>query len=216
MNLPDLGCFARSCSFGDFPYGFKVLAGNQPPLGWLCKKSPFFGVPRFLQMPVARHIFRMFLPPGPPIFRMVLAPLLLLDLAAGRILGIFLDIVPPLLAKSPRSAGFFVAGLLLKVSSRVRMVQLSAAFAAFLSHRNNPPNEKSTPQTQKSLWLKLIHTIHSNSQRKSLIKKKKTEPGGYCPALPSQRPPLNLTEQTPARAPNAFEKSTVFWILGWV
>ena len=81
----------------------------------------------------------MFLPPGFPVARMRLPPLLLLYFLALAIQRILPDKVLPFLPVSPSAAGRVIAGLLLKVGLRMRLVQLAAAMTPFLSHESAPP-----------------------------------------------------------------------------
>ena len=136
----------------------EVLKPNRPPRVSFCKKPSFLGVPNLLRLEIPHHICGMRFPPSHPVIRMRRSPKLLFSRVTLGVLRIFQ--LPRLdgLALPPGPPGFFIAGLLLTVGLRVRLIQFAAAMAQFPSHGYSPPGKDKT----QTIFLRerLIYTIH--------------------------------------------------------
>ena len=102
---------------------------------------------------------------------MRLPPLLLLDFLALAIQRILPDKVLPFLTVPPGTAGRIVAGLLLKVGLRMRLVELAAASAPFPSHESPPPMQ--FYGVNGILTRSLLHKIHRIHRKEKKKQKKK-------------------------------------------
>src|SRR3989338_5049365 len=109
-----------------------------------------------------------------PIAGMLLSPMLLLVWITFRVLWIFQlpcfdGLTPP-----PRPAGFFIAGLLLKVSLRMRLVELAAAMAPFPSHESAPPMRSLRHKPDSYEVTSSQNPQNSQKRKKETKKEKKT------------------------------------------